>query len=154
VTIDSQFVVLQASQVHANAGLGPGGNIGITAGVFLTDPASAVTASSRENIDGEIDIRAPVTDLSGVVAPLSQDVRPAEALRNDQCAARLWEGRVSSLVVRERDGVPATPAGVLPGRLYVPPANPGATERPGRQIGDHSAPVGVPSTGTLKCTPQ
>jgi hypothetical protein len=45
-------------------------------------------------------------------------LRKVAALLRDRCAARLREGAVSSLVERGRDGVPATPEGVLPSRLY------------------------------------
>lgn len=118
ITIDPEFVVLQKSQVKANAAGGPGGNITMRAQVFLADPASAVTASSERNIDGEISIQAPVTNLSSIVAPLSQSYTPATELLRDQCAARWREGIVSSLVIREREGLPATPEGLLPGRRY------------------------------------
>jgi large exoprotein involved in heme utilization and adhesion len=116
----AEFVVLQNSQIVANAFGGPGGNISIRTGVFLTDPGSQVSASSALGIDGQIDIQAPVTNLSGVVAPLSPDFAQATALLRDRCAARLREGTVSSLVVRARPSLPATYDGLLPGRLYEP----------------------------------
>jgi len=119
ITIDPEFVVLGNSRMTANAFGGPGGNIRLTAGVFLADPASSVSASSALGIDGQVDIRAPVTNLSAVVTPLPPDFAPAATLLRDQCAARLREGTVSSLVERGRDGVPATPDGVLPSRLYT-----------------------------------
>ena len=122
VTIDPEFVILENSSITANAVGGPGGNITITAGTFLADPASTVSASSARNIDGEISIQAPVQDLSGVVTPLPQDVVPATVLLSDQCAARLRAGVVSSLVTRGRDGIPASPEGVLPGRHHAAPA--------------------------------
>lgn len=117
ISIDPEFLILENSQLTANAFGGPGGNITIRAGVFLADPGSRVTASSARNVPGEINIQAPITALSGLVAPLPQTFGAAGALLRDQCAARLREGTVSSLVERGRDGVPATPDGVLPGRL-------------------------------------
>ena len=45
ITIDPQFVVLQNSQVIAQAFAGAGGTVSITAGLFLADPASIVVAS-------------------------------------------------------------------------------------------------------------
>jgi large exoprotein involved in heme utilization and adhesion len=127
VTLEAEFVVLQDSQLQANAVGGPGGDITVRAQVFLADPTSAVTASSVENIDGEINIQAPVANLSGVTAPLPQDYVSAAVLLRDPCAARLREGTVSSLVARERDGIPATPEGILPGRRYGTDAAPGGT---------------------------
>jgi hypothetical protein len=140
ITIDPEFVVLQDSTITANAVGGRGGNVTVRAQVFLADPASRVTASSEENIDGEIHIQAPVTNLSGVVPPLPQDVVPAAALLRDQCAARLREGTVSSLVMRERDGIPATPEGFLPSHRYGADADPSHTP-PNGQL-----PAGAPTT--------
>jgi len=120
ITIDSQFVVSQRSQIRADAFGGPGGNVRLIAEVFLTDPESLVSASSARGIQGTVDIRAPVTNLSGVVAPLAPDFARATALLRDRCAARLWEGTVSSFVVRGRASVPTTYDGLLPSRLYEP----------------------------------
>jgi large exoprotein involved in heme utilization and adhesion len=117
ITIDPEFVILEKSQVTANAFAGRGGNIRIAAGVFLEDPASSVSASSALGISGTVDVQAPVTNLSGLVAPLPPDFAPAATLLRDPCVARLREGTVSTLVERGRDGVPASPEGVLPSRL-------------------------------------
>src|SRR6266508_3508374 len=96
-----------------------GGNIRIDAGVFLADPASLVSASSALGIQGTVDIRAPVTSLSGAVAPLPQAFVSAAALLPAQCAARLSGGRYSSLVLGGRDGLPLDPGGVLPSPLTL-----------------------------------
>jgi hypothetical protein len=113
ITIDPQFVVMQDSQVRADAFGGPGGNVRIVAGVFLADPASQVSASSRLGINGVVNIQAPVTSLSGAVAPLPQEFAAVAALLRDRCAGRLREGRVSSLVLGGRDGVPSEPGSLL-----------------------------------------
>jgi hypothetical protein len=84
----------------------------------LADPESGVSASSALGIAGTVDIQAPVTNLSGLVAPLPPEFAQVAALLRDQCVARLREGAVSSLVERGRDGMPASPEGVLPSRLY------------------------------------
>jgi len=117
LTVEAPFIVAGGSQLVANAFGGSGGNIRINAGVFLADPESRVSASSAQGIRGTVDIRAPVTTLSGVVSPLPPEFAPAPALLRDRCAARLREGTVSSFVERGRDDVPATPDGVLPSRL-------------------------------------
>jgi large exoprotein involved in heme utilization and adhesion len=136
VTIDPQFVLLQNSQVRANAFEGRGGNVQITAEVFLADPASQVSASSALGITGTVDIRAPVTTLSGVVAPLPRDFAAAAAVLRAPCAARLRAGHISSLVVAGRDGVPPEPEGGLPSPLaWTTPKAPALTEtlRPPRR---------------------
>src|SRR5262249_50016394 len=112
--------VSQDSQIRADAFGGPGGNVHLIAEVFLTDPESLVSASSARGIQGTVDIRALVTNLSGVVAPLTPDFARATALLRDRCAARLQEGTVSSFVVRGRASVPTTYDGLLPSRLYAP----------------------------------
>jgi filamentous hemagglutinin family protein len=163
VTIDPEFIILENSSITANAVGGPGGNITLTAGTFLADPASTVSASSTRNIDGEISIQAPIQDLSGTVTPLPQDVVPAAVLLSDQCAARLRAGAVSSLVTRGRDGIPASPEGVLPGRRYEahaasPPASdsqpsPAATST-SHSAGRYTYAAGQPRTWPLHCPPQ
>ena len=60
ITIDPQFVVMQGSQVRADALGGPGGNIHIVAAVFLADPASQVSASSVLDRQGVVNIQAPM----------------------------------------------------------------------------------------------
>jgi large exoprotein involved in heme utilization and adhesion len=113
ITIDPQFVILQRGQVRADAFGGPGGNVRIVAGVFLADPASQVSASSALGINGVVNIQAPVTSLSGAVAPLPQEFAAVAALLRDRCAGRLREGRVSRLVLGGRDGVPSEPGSLL-----------------------------------------
>jgi large exoprotein involved in heme utilization and adhesion len=117
ITIDPAFVIVQNSQVIANAFTGRGGNIQITAGVVLADPASVVSASSALGISGTVDIQAPVTSVSGSIGPLPQMFVPAAELLRERCAGRLRAGRVSSFVLAGRDGVPAEPEGGLPSPL-------------------------------------
>ena len=114
ITIDPQFVLLQNSQIIANAFQGTGGNITIQAQrAFLADPASQLSASSALGINGQVAIQAPVTSISGAVAPLPQAfAQPAELLRT-RCAERLREGKGSRLVVGGRDGVPLEPGSLL-----------------------------------------
>jgi large exoprotein involved in heme utilization and adhesion len=150
ITIDPDFVIVEDSRISADAFGGPGGSVTITAGVFLADPHSQVSASSRLGIDGRIDIRAPVNNLSGLVTPLTPNFALAAALLRNQCAARLREGTVSSLVERGRDGVPASPDGTLPSRLYrarpkvAPPAGAQQWETPvAAPRGLYSDPLGL-----------
>jgi hypothetical protein len=104
---------MQNSQVRADAFGGPGGNVRIVAGVFLADPASIVSASSALGINGVVNIQAPVTSISGAVAPLQQEFAPISELLRDRCVGRLREGRVSRLVLGGRDGVPSEPGSLL-----------------------------------------
>jgi hypothetical protein len=81
--------------------------------VFLADPASQVSASSALGVNGVVNIQAPVTNLSGAVAPLPQEFAPTAELLRDRCAGRLREGRMSRLVLGGRDGVPREPGSLL-----------------------------------------
>jgi filamentous hemagglutinin family protein len=119
LTLDSQFVVAEGSQIIANAFAGMGGNIRLGAEVFLADPASQVSASSTLGIQGTVNIQAPVTSLSGTLAPLPQAFVNVAALLPARCAARLSGGQVSSLVLGGRDGLPVDPGGLLPSPLTL-----------------------------------
>ena len=119
LTLTAPFVVADDSRIVANAFGGMGGNILIDARVFLRDPASLVSASSALGIQGTVDIRAPVTTLSGTLAPLPQAFVNVVALLPARCAARLSGGKYSSLVLGGRDALPADPSGVLPSPLAL-----------------------------------
>jgi len=111
-------VVLNGSQIRADAFGGPGGNIGIFADTFLTSD-SLVSASSALSTPGTIDIQARFTNLSGNIAQLPETVVQAAALLRAACAARLSAGKTSSLVVAGREGVPLEPGGVMPSPLIA-----------------------------------
>jgi filamentous hemagglutinin family protein len=118
ITIDPQFVILNDSQIIANAYQGKGGNIDIIADVFLASPDSIVDASSTLGIDGTVDIRAPITNISGTLAPMQGNFLSTEALLRDRCIARIRGERISSFVVSGRDGLPIRPGNVLPSPIY------------------------------------
>jgi large exoprotein involved in heme utilization and adhesion len=118
ITIDPQFVILQGSQIIANAFGGNGGNILIVAGVFFADPFSTISASSTLGISGTVSIQAPVTSLSGTLAPLPGEIVQATELLQARCAARIAGGTSGSFVVAGRDGLPPEPGGLLPSPLY------------------------------------
>ena len=115
----AETIVLRKSQITANAQAGQGGRIDIVAEVFLADPDSVVDASSQVGLDGEVNIEAVVSNLSGVVTPLSQRLASEAPLLRDRCVARLRQGGASSFVERERAGIPSAPDGLLPSRLDV-----------------------------------
>jgi hypothetical protein len=119
ITIDPRFVILDGSQIRADAFGGPGGNVRLVADVFLPSPDSVVSASSTLGIQGTVDIRAPVTSLSGAVAPLTQTFMNVARLLPMRCAARLGGDNVSSLVVGGREGLPLDPSAPLPSPLVL-----------------------------------
>ena len=118
ITIDPQYVILNDSQIIANAYEGKGGNIRIIADVFLASPESVVDASSALGIDGTVDIQAPIQNISGTLAPMQGNFLSTEALLRDRCAARIRGDKYSSFVVSGRDGLPIRPGSVLPSPIY------------------------------------
>jgi large exoprotein involved in heme utilization and adhesion len=114
IFIDPQFVLLQNSQIVANAFAGQGGKIRIQAQqVFLADPTSLVSASSALGINGQVAIQAPVADISGTVASLPQTFARVGELLRDRCVERVRGGTVSRFVLGGRDGVPLEPGSLL-----------------------------------------
>nr|MBI3611845.1 filamentous hemagglutinin N-terminal domain-containing protein [Nitrospirota bacterium] len=119
ITIDPLFVIVQGSQVLANAFGGNGGNILIVAGVFLVDPTSTISASSTFGVSGTVQVQTTVSNLSESVAPLSGEFVHTPELLQARCAARFQGGQYSSFVVAGRDGLPLEPGGLLPSPLVV-----------------------------------
>jgi hypothetical protein len=117
VRIDPELVVLNRSQILANAQDGNGGRIFIRAGTFIQSSGSIVQASSLGGgIDGTVVIESPASDLTAQTTPPPQQYLDASALLKNACAA---EGASqSSLVVSRVAGLPATPEGPLPSRLW------------------------------------
>ena len=113
INIDPQFVILQNSQIIAQANAGSGGAINVVAGVFLADPISLVSASSQQGPQGTVNIQSPVQNLGEQLTPLTQQFSSAAALLAQRCAARVADGKFSTFVVAGREGLPAEPGGFL-----------------------------------------
>ena len=113
ISIDPQFVILQNSQLVAQANAGAGGEINVIAGVFIADPNTVVSASSQSGPQGTVNIQSPVQNVGGELAALSDDFASAAALLAQQCAARVADGKFSTFVIAAREGLPAEPGGFL-----------------------------------------
>ncbi|HZD41116.1 MAG TPA: hypothetical protein VE131_10370, partial [Terriglobales bacterium] len=131
ITIDPNFVILNNSDITANAYGGPGGNIHIVSDVFLASPDSRVTASSTLSTQGTVDIQAPITDLSGTLAPLPETMLQAVSLMNQSCAARFAGGRISSLVTGRRQATLWQPGFLMPSPLLRLESREGASLQSG-----------------------
>ena len=106
IMIDPQFVVLQNSQILAQAFAGAGGAITIiAASAFIADPLSIVDASSTKGISGTVNIQAPLQNVGGELTALTQEFSSAAALLAQQCAARAADGKFSTFVVAAREGL-------------------------------------------------
>ena len=114
INIDPQFVILQNSQIRANAVAGAGGAIDIIAtSAFIADPASIVSASSTLGISGTVNIQSPLQNVGGELTALTSEFSSAAALLAQQCAARAAGGTFSTFVVASREGLPVEPGGFL-----------------------------------------
>ena len=118
IVIDPNSVILQNSQILAQATQGQGGNISITTNVFLPDANSLVDASSQLGVNGTVTIQSPTSNLSAVWARLLQNYAEAAALLRARCAAQV-SGQSSSFVVAGRDSLPLEPGGWLPSPLAL-----------------------------------
>jgi hypothetical protein len=112
ISIDPAMLTLQNTQILAQAVQGQGGNISITAGSFLADQTSVVSASSEFGLNGTVNIQSPVSSLSGTLTMLPQTPLQAHTLLAQRCAAHS-NGQLSSLLVLGRDTLPSEPGGWL-----------------------------------------
>jgi len=81
----SGVIVVQNANISANAFGGPGGNIRIVAGQFVSSSDSVISASSQKSIDGDIDIVAPNVDVAASLTPLPTDFLDASRLLSEHC---------------------------------------------------------------------
>ena len=127
INIDPQALILNNSQILANAFGGPGGNINIAADFFLvnsggrfpTSLAGIVDASSALSTPGTVNIEATFTNVVGTFAQLPSTPLQASELLRASCAARFSGGKASSLVIGGRDGLPLQPGDLLPSPIYL-----------------------------------
>jgi filamentous hemagglutinin family protein len=113
ISIDPPFMIMQNSQIIAQAFAGSGGAINIIAGAFLADPNSLVDASSTLGVSGTVNIQSPVQNIGEELTALTEEFASAAALLAQQCAARVADGKFSTFVVAAREGLPMEPGGFL-----------------------------------------
>jgi len=123
ITIDPVFVILNNSQIIANAFAGNGGNISIVADYFIASQDSIVQASSQLGIDGNITIISPDQDVSDSLTVLTDSFLDASRLMQQRCAQRVVKG-ASQFVVAGAEGLPVDPDDVF--YAQVPVDVPGA----------------------------
>jgi filamentous hemagglutinin family protein len=111
ILIDPVYVILENSQILAQATQGQGGNINIFyTGALLADPSTVISASSQFGQSGNVTIQSPISPASGKINPLGQKPLIASTLLSQRCAA-LAGGSISSFTVAGRDSLPAEPGG-------------------------------------------
>ena len=143
------IMILERSQLTAQAVQGRGGNMTITTGLFVAsgDPETIVSASSELGISGEVQIDAPDASIVGTLAALPAVFLDAVELIREGCAARR-PGNPASMFIRGRGGLPAEPAGLLPAQ---PATTTGGTrpEMVGAVVG--TTRDGRPALLTVRC---
>ncbi len=113
ILIDPLNVILQNSQVLAQATQGQGGNINIFySGALLADPSSVISASSQAGINGTVTVQSPNAPASGKIQPLGKSPLQVTSLLSQRCAA-LAGGEFSSFTMAGRETLPAEPGGWL-----------------------------------------
>ncbi|MEO7860612.1 MAG: filamentous hemagglutinin N-terminal domain-containing protein [Nitrospirales bacterium] len=130
ISIDPQYVILQGSQILAQAADGQGGAITITTNLFLPDAFSLqhVNADSGSGVNGTVTIQSPNSPASGKIQPLSNQPLEATSLLNQRCAA-LDGGQFSSFTVAGRDILPTEPDSWLASPLAMLSTNAGQRVR-------------------------
>ena len=114
IFIDPQFIILQNSQIIAQAVQGAGGNINLAfSQAFLADASSTVSASSQFGVSGTVNFNSPVQNLSGALVPLKQSFLSGNVLLSQRCAAKVADASLSTFVVTEHEGLPQEPGGML-----------------------------------------
>src|SRR4029079_280407 len=139
VNIDPQYVVLQNSQILANAIFGPGGNINITTNLLLPDSTSVISASSQFGQQGNVIIQSPISPASGKIIPLGQKPLLAPTLLSQRCAA-ITGGNISSFTVAGRDSLPAESRGWVstPLSLSIAGTEDGTVRKADRMMSDET----------------
>jgi len=105
IDIDPEFVVLNNSNIIANAYEGNGGNIHIVADNFIQSSDSIIEASSALGIDGSIDIDSPDIDVASGLTILPADYMDISKWLHTPCSSKNISD-ISSFVVKSRDALP------------------------------------------------
>ena len=117
IVIDPNFLILQNSQILAQATQGQGGNISITANTFLPDNESVVSASSQAGLNGTVSVQSPISQAGGKIVPLSKAALEATPLLSQRCAA-LAGGHTAVSWWRAVKRFPPSREGGLPVRCF------------------------------------
>lgn len=111
IDIDPKFVILNQSNILANAFGGPGGNINIVAGNFIVTPDSVIDASSALGLDGTVNISSPDEEVADDLAVLPDNYLDVTSLMSERCGTTAG---ASSLVDAGPGGLAVDPDGYLP----------------------------------------
>ena len=134
ISIDPIFIVLNDSQIIANAFEGNGGNIEIVADHLISSSDSIIQASSELGIDGDITVDSPIVDFSGSLEILPTEFLDVSQLLSQRCASRN-AANLSRFILIGKDGIATSPEDLQPSPDYALPA----------QQSVHSVPIALNS---------
>ena len=133
IDLDPNFILIQSSQILANAIFGDGGNITLTAtdAVFISAD-SIIDASSQFGSSGTVTVNSPTAALAEVAAVLPKNFVIPKSLFADACAAQAG-GKFSSFTQGAPAAIPPAPGGFLSSPLMLnnlttPPSTGGLTQ--------------------------
>jgi large exoprotein involved in heme utilization and adhesion len=127
VTIDPHFVILQNGRILSQTDQGTGGNIKITARVFLPDAGTVISADATRGVNGTVTIQSPYAPAGGKIQPMVNRPLQATSLLNQSCVA-MAGGQFSSFTVAG-NRLPIEPGGWLSSPLVL-----GTTESNGSRM--------------------
>ena len=109
IFLDTKFlIVLENSEIIANADLGSGGNIQINAEGIFKSSDSRITASSRLGVDGIVQVNTPDVQLESGLEQLKSDFVPTEQIIASSCLSRR-NANQGRFVVTGTGGLPYSP---------------------------------------------
>lgn len=108
IAIDPTFVVLDHSQIIAQAAQGSGGNINIVSEFFLSFD-SLVDASSQKGVSGSVVINSPNVNTGSGLVVQSANYLDASGMMRQSCAARAGLAASSSFTGAGRGGLSPAP---------------------------------------------
>ena len=108
ISIDTNEILLNNSNIIANAYQGNGGNINIQSNVLVQSTSSIIDASSKLGIDGNVELIAPNEDFSKSLNTLPPDFLNASAWVKTPCKLRTGES-ASHFIMKSRDAMPLSP---------------------------------------------
>ncbi len=117
ITIDPIFVILNHSNIIANASQGSGGNINITSTYYFASTDSVVQASSQFGLQGTVSINSSNSNIAGSIGVLATDFTDASNLMDKQCGSSDEQTRSSFTASALYDLVLPSPDGFF---NYIP----------------------------------
>ena len=108
----STLVLLEESNIKANADEGYGGDITINVDAVFAPPDSITARSNVPGKDGKIIVNSPVQDIVNAMVPLRESFLKADELLPEHCETRDPE-QAGSFIVDSDDGLPPRPDELL-----------------------------------------